>query len=228
MTKEPLARIDDAAQPARPAGARASADDLALVTQLLAGDEAAFTRVVRLYHGSLVRLAMVLVGNHAVAEEVVQDTWLAVLNGLPRFEGRSSLKTWIFTILTNRAKTHATRERRTVTFSDLSAAAGADEPAVDPDRFTSAGSWSTPPDRWEPDTPEKMLLRQEARTLIAKTMAGLPAGQRAVVTLGDIDGLDAVQVCHVLGLSETNRRVLLHRGRSKVRAALERYLAEPL
>ena len=205
---------------------KASADDLALVKRLLAGDEVAFTHVVERYHGPLLRFARLFVSNRAVAEEVVQDTWLAVLDGLPSFEGRSALKSWIFGILANRAKTRAVREKRTITFSELSASGVEDEPAVDPDRFTSAGAWSAPPGRWDGDTPEKLLLRQEALAVVEKAMAELPASQRAVVTLRDVEGLDAAEVCNILDVSETNQRVLLHRARSKVRAALERYMAE--
>lgn len=224
MSKDPV--VVDGAVPASPAvGDKTSAEDVALLKQLLAGDEAAFTHIVRRYHGSLIRLAMVFVATRDVAEEVVQETWLAVLNGLGVFEGRSALKSWIFSILTNRAKTRAIREKRSIPFSALSNPCFEDEPAVEPDRFTAGGKWSEPPGRWNIDTPEKMLLRQEARAVVEKAMADLPPSQRAVVTLRDVEGLDAAEVCHVLDISETNQRVLLHRGRSKLRAALERYLA---
>jgi len=205
-------------------GGKASAEDLALVRRLLAGDEAAFTHLVERYHGSLLRLAQVFVANRAVAEEVVQETWLAVLNGLHAFEGRSALKSWIFTILTNRAKTRAVREKRFIPFSELSGPGMKDEPVFEPDRFTSGGAWSRPPRRWDDDTPEKLLLRRETLALVEKTMAGLPSRQRAVVTLRDVEGLDAVEVCDILELSEANQRVLLHRARSKVRTVLERHL----
>ena len=202
------------------------ADEGALVKRLLAGDEAAFTHVVKRYHGPLIRFALLFVATRSVAEEVVQDTWVAVLSGLPSFEGRSALKSWIFGILANRAKTRAVREKRTIAFSELSAPGVEDEPAADPDRFTSAGSWSTPPGRWDQDTPERLLLRQEALAVVEKAMAELPASQRAVVTLRDVEGLEAAEVCNVLEISETNQRVLLHRARSKMRAALERYTLE--
>ncbi|MBI3493057.1 MAG: sigma-70 family RNA polymerase sigma factor, partial [Acidobacteria bacterium] len=184
------------------------------------------TYVVERYHGPLIRFALLFVATRAVAEEVVQDTWVAVLHGLPAFEGRSALKSWIFGILANRAKTRAVREKRTITFSQLSAPGDEDEPAVDPDRFTSAGDWSAPPGRWDQDTPEKLLLRQEALAVVEKTTTALPASQRAVVTLRDVEGLDAAEVCNILAISETNQRVLLHRARSKIRAALERYTLE--
>jgi len=208
------------------AGASAPAGDVALVKQLLAGDEAAFTSVVDRYHGPLLRFARLFVSNEAVAEEVVQDTWLAVLNGLPTFEGRSALKSWIFSILANRAKSRAVREKRTVAFSDLLSQGSESEPAVDPDRFTSAGAWSTPPGRWNTDTPESLLLHREALGVVEQAMAALPATQRAVVTLRDVEGLAPAEVCNILEISETNQRVLLHRARSRLRAALERYMVE--
>ncbi|MEO8682151.1 MAG: sigma-70 family RNA polymerase sigma factor [Vicinamibacterales bacterium] len=212
--------------PTAPVGGHASGDDLALVQQLLAGDEEAFTALVERYHGPLIRFALFFVANREVAEEVVQDTWVAVLNGLSSFQGRSALKSWIFSIVANRAKTRAIREKRTISFSELSSPGFDDEPAVDPDRFTATGGWASPPGRWDQDTPEKQLLRQEALAVVAAAMADLPTNQRAVVTLRDVDGLDAAEVCNILEVSETNQRVLLHRGRSKVRSALERYTLE--
>ncbi len=206
-------------------GTTESAEDRALRQRLLAGDENAFTQLVRQHQASLIRLAMVFVADREVAEEVVQDTWLAVLTGLNVFEGRSALKTWIFSILTNRAKTRGVHEKRSIPFSDLASPANDDESAVDPDRFTAAGNWSCPPDRWDPTTPEQLMLRREARVVVDRAIADLPPNQRAVVTLRDVDGLEAAEVCNVLGVSETNQRVLLHRGRSRIRAVLERYLA---
>lgn len=219
---------DDGSVPAsQPTDGKASAgaDDAALVKQLRAGEEAAFTWIVERYHGPLLRFARLFVANPAVAEEVVQDTWVAVLNGLPSFEGRSTLKSWIFSILANRAKSRAVREKRTITFSELSAPDHEDGPAVDPDRFTAAGAWSTPPGRWNADTPESLLLRREALGVVERAMAALPAAQCTVVTLRDVEHLEAAEVCNVLQISETNQRVLLHRARSKLRAALERYMS---
>jgi len=203
-------------------GGMASPGDLALVRKLLAGDEAAFTEVVERLHTPLIRFALLFVANREVAEEVVQDTWVAVLNGLPSFQGRSALKSWIFSIVANRAKSRAVRDKRTVTFSELSSA-DPEEPAVDPDRFTANGAWASPPARWDGDTPEKLLLHGEALAVVDTALAGLPPNQRAVVTLRDVDGLDAADVCNVLAISETNQRVLLHRGRSRIRSALEQY-----
>ena len=205
--------------------ARALADDLLLVQQLLDRNEAAFESLVERYHGALIRLAIVFVGDQAVAEEVVQETWIGVLNGLPSFEGRSSLKTWIFSILTNKAKTRGVRERRSIPFSALADPDAADDAAVDPARFASNGSWATAPVRWDDRTPERLLLSRESRVHLEAALADLPPNQRAVVTLRDIEELDPAEVCNVLDISETNQRVLLHRGRSRLRAALERYLA---
>lgn len=219
--------VDTSSAPApgeSPRGARASAEDTALVKRLLNGDEVAFTGLVEQYHGRLLRLAMVFVSDRASAEEVVQDTWLAVLTGLGSFEGRSGLKTWIFSILTNRAKTRGQRDKRSVPFSALSNQDREDEPAVHPSRFKPNGSWSAPPERWDEDTPEGLLLRHETRALVDRTIADLPASQRAVITLRDVEGLGSAEVCNVLEISETNQRVLLHRARAKVRTVLEQYL----
>lgn len=210
------------------AGARVGAcpEDLALVKQLLSGDEAAFASLVQRCHGRLIRLALVFVADRAVAEEVVQETWLVVLNGLRSFEGRSALKTWIFSILTNKARTRAGRERRSVPFSALTTRRPDDEPAVDRARFTSRGMWAVPPERWEEDTPEQLLLRDETRTMITNAIARLPQHQRAVVTLRDVEGLDSAEVCHILQINGTNQRVLLHRARSTLRSAMEKYLGD--
>ncbi len=205
-------------------GLRASPEDARLVKRLLDGDEAAFTGLVEQYHGRLLRLALVFVSDRASAEEVVQDTWLAVLTGLQSFEGRSGLKTWIFSILSNRAKTRAQRDKRSVPFSALRSPDADGDPAVDPSRFSPDGMWSAPPERWAEDTPEKLLLRRETRALIDQTIAELPAAQRAVITLKDVEGLDSAEICNILAISETNQRVLLHRARARVRAALEQYL----
>lgn len=199
-------------------------DDAALVNRLLDGDEAAFNGLVEQYHGRLLRLALVFVSDRASAEEVVQDTWLAVLTGLRSFEGRSALKTWIFSILTNRAKTRGQRDKRSVPFSALSGQHFPEDAAVSPSRFTPSGSWSAPPEQWDEDTPERLLLRRETRALIEQMITGLPPGQRAVVTLRDVEGLDSTEACNILEISETNQRVLLHRARARVRTALEQHV----
>jgi len=217
--------------PSSPAVPGPSEAERHLIVALTAGDEAAFVTLVELYHASLVRLALTFVQSHAVAEEVVQETWIGVLTGLPRFEGRSSLKTWIFRILSNQAKTRGVRERRTVPFSAFEGTDGGDaEPALDPSRFAHAapypGHWTAPPSPWDEDTPERLMLDTETRERITSAIAALPSNQRQVITLRDVEGWSAPEVCNVLGLSETNQRVLLHRARSRVRRAIETYLEQ--
>ena len=204
----------------------ASADDLRVVEALRAGDEAEFTRLVEEQSPAMLRVAQIYVSSRAVAEEVVQDAWVGVLRGIDRFEARSSLKTWIFRILTNTAKTRGQREGRSVPFSALEDSARAPEAAVDADRFHDASSRS--PGHWAskpPDLPEERLLAAETRELVASAIDGLPPGQRAVISLRDVEGWSSEEVCNALGLTETNQRVLLHRARSKVRRALEEYAA---
>jgi RNA polymerase sigma-70 factor (ECF subfamily) len=208
------------------------ADELEKLAALRSGDERAFAALVERHHGAMVRFAMVYVPSRAVAEEVAQETWLAVLDGLDRFEGRSSLKTWIFRILTHKALTRGVREHRTVPFSSLfDPAKDEGEPAVDPERFSSShggtypGHWSDPPRRWE-GAPEERLLSRETLAHVGAAIVALPPSQREVITLRDVEGWTSAEVCNVLGITETNQRVLLHRARSKVRRALERYLDE--
>jgi len=199
-----------------------------LIAGLRARDEDAFMMLVDLYSASLLRLAQMFVRDRAAAEEVVQETWLGVLRGIDRFEGRSSLKTWLFRILTNTAKTRGARESRSLPFS---AVGGDDEgPTVDPDRFQDAagrypGHWSSLPASWD-TTPEEQLLGRETQDVIRRTIDGLPESQRTVISLRDVEGWTSEEVRNVLDLSETNQRVLLHRGRAKVRRALEEYLTE--
>lgn len=200
--------------------------DREIIRRILSGDEAAFVSLVDAYHGRLLRLALVFVSSHAVAEEVVQETWAAVLTGLKSFEGRSSLKTWLFRILTNQAKTRGVREGRSMPFSALGDDDVGAEPTVDPARFRQSGRWAQPPLPWDEDTPEKLLLRQESMELLEKAIGELPPTQRAVLTLRDVEGLDSEEVCNVLDVSDTNQRVLLHRARSKVRRVLEQYMGK--
>lgn len=203
--------------------------DARLVAALRRGEEHAFSHLLELYHAPLLRLAMTYVRNRAVAEEVVQETWVGVIRGIDRFEKRSSLKTWIFRILANQAKTRALREGRTVPFSSLEGSGQSDEPAVEPERFLDASHprwphhWATPPASWE-GIPESRLLARETLALVQDAIDVLPAAQRAVITLRDIEGWTSDEVCELLEISETNQRVLLHRARSKVRRALEQYL----
>jgi RNA polymerase sigma-70 factor, ECF subfamily len=199
-----------------------------LVEALRRGDEAAFARLTEELNGPLMRLALVHVPSRAVAEEVVQDTWLGVIRGIDRFEGRSSLRTWIFQILLNNARTRGQRERRTLPFSSLRRRGPEerDEPAVDADRFQGRrgeypGHWARPPVEW--DSPEERLAGDAARAVMLSAISKLPERQREVLALRDIQGYTAEDACNALRLTETNQRVLLHRGRSKVRAALERH-----
>jgi RNA polymerase sigma-70 factor (ECF subfamily) len=205
----------------------ASAADHELVARLRAGDEQEFMRLVGELGPSLLRVARLYVRTRATAEEVVQETWLGVLNGLDRFEGRSSLKTWIFRILTNTAKTRGVRESRSIPFSALGDDVGDEgDSTVDPDRFLAegeyAGHWATSPRAWS--QPDERLEAAETRAVIENAIAELPESQRTVITLRDVEGWSAEEVCNVLDLTETNQRVLLHRARAKVRRALDDYL----
>jgi RNA polymerase sigma-70 factor, ECF subfamily len=212
---------------ARPATSTA---ELELLDRLRRGDEAAFTQTVERLNGSMLRLAMAHVGTRAVAEEVVQDAWVGVLAQLDRFEGRSSLRTWVLRIVANQARTRAVRERRTLPFSSLDDPREPGPPAVEPERFLPAGHrwaghWASPPSSWA-DVPEERLLSAETRAEVERAVELLPPAQRAVVTLRDVEGMTASETCELLGLTEGNQRVLLHRARSRVRRALERYLEE--
>ena len=206
----------------------ASVDDARLVEALRDRDERAFEQLTREYNPSLLRVAQIYVTSRAVAEEVVQETWLGVLKGIERFEARSSLKTWIFRILTNIAKTRAVRDGRTLPFSALQDPARVPEAAVEADRFLDSehprwpGHWAVKPAPW----PEEALVAGETLERLAEAIEALPATQRAVISLRDIEGWTSEEVRNALDLSETNQRVLLHRARSKVRAALESYLEQ--
>jgi RNA polymerase sigma-70 factor (ECF subfamily) len=192
-------------------------DESVLLAALRAGDERAFMHIVELYTPGMRRLALSYVRTPALADDVVQEAWLGVLKGLDRFEGRSALRTWIYRIVANIARTRAVREARSAPFSSF---ATADEPSVDPDRFAPDGHWGSPPEPW------RAILDTEARAVIDAAIATLPDQQRHVIELRDVEGWSSDDVRNVLELSETNQRVLLHRARSKVRAALEDYLGE--
>lgn len=204
--------------------------ELELIAALRRRDESAFTRLIDLHHSSLLRVARIYVGSQAVAEEVVQETWLGVLKGLDKFEGRCSLKTWIFQILVNRAKTRGEREGRMIPFSAMfDPQADPGEPAVDPSQFNDndpewPGGWVSQPRDWG-RTPEQSLLSKEFRALVQAAIDTLPPSQKDVITLRDVQGWTSDEVCNILGVSETNQRVLLHRARSKVRQALDQYFA---
>lgn len=207
----------------------ASVDDMRLIASLRAGDERAFMELVERYGPSMLRVAMLFVRTRAVAEEVVQDAWVGVLNGIDRFEGRSSFKTWLFRILTNTAKTRGERESRSTPVSFLTDAElepGAT--SVDPDRFLPegerwAGWWASAPTRFD-EQPESRLLSSETLSVVRGVIEELPAAQRAVIAMRDIAGFSSEEVCENLGISEGNQRVLLHRARTKVRVALEQHL----
>lgn len=207
----------------------AFADDAQLARALREGDEKAFGELVERYHSSLLRVAMIYVKDRSVAEEVVQETWLGVIHGLDRFESRSRLKTWIFRILTNRAKTRAVRESRTIPFSSLPPEEGEDRPSVEPERFFPAGEsrwaghWASPPRSWD-DLPERRLVSRETLGVISSAIDALPPTQAQVITLRDVEGWSSDEVCALLDISDANQRVLLHRARSKVRRELEAYL----
>ncbi len=203
-----------------------SSQDIDLVRRLRAGEEAAFVELVERHHASLVRFAMTFVRTEAAAEEVAQDTWMGVLSGLSAFEERSSVKTWLFRILANQAKTRGVRDARSTPFSALGELEDGSEPAVAPARFNQGGMWAQPPNRWSDDTPERLALRGEAMELVERTIDALPPQQRAVMLLRDVEGESAEDVCNTLGITETNQRVLLHRARMRVRQVLEQYLAE--
>ncbi len=201
------------------------AAESAEVAALLAGDEAAFLALVSRHRGAMLRVASLYVKSRASAEEAVQDAWIGVLRGLHLFQGRASLKSWIFRILVNCAKMRALHDGRAVPLSAVVDDAGDDEPSVSPDRFLEegerwAGHWSRPPEPW----PDAKVESGEMVALVREALEGLPAAQRAVMTLRDVDGWEGAEVCELLGISEGNQRVLLHRARSKVRGFVEQRL----
>jgi RNA polymerase sigma-70 factor, ECF subfamily len=189
------------------------ADERDLVVRLQAGDEAAFAELVRAYQTRLLRLAESVVSSRPVAEEVVQDTWLAVVRGVDRFEGRSSLKTWLFHILLNRARSTAGREARVTTLADGDVG----------ERFDRSGAWVTPPTPWA-DRAEDQLVAEHLADRVRELLPTLPSGQREVVILRDIEGLGPAEVCELLGVTDGNQRVMLHRGRALLRRRLEQEL----
>ena len=205
----------------------AQQDDQGLIAALRRGDAQVFAALVDVHSPALLRVATAYVPSRAVAEEVVQETWIAVMRGIDRFEGRSSLKTWIFRILTNLAMRSGSRERRSVPFAALAAAEDTNEPSVDPDRFLPAdhelfpGHWLRMPAPWP--TPEEGLLAGETRDVIAAAIEQLPKAQRTVIGLRDIEGWSSEEVCEALEISAGNQRILLHRARSRVRNAIESY-----
>jgi RNA polymerase sigma-70 factor, ECF subfamily len=209
-----LGLILTVAAPLLPLGRRALVDrDADLLKRLRAGEEEAFVLLVARHHASMLRLARSFVSSRAIAEEVVQDTWLGVLRGLDGFAERSTLQTWLLRILVNRARSTGVREHRSVPVADAT-------PAVDQSRFDASGAWSSPPEHWVEESDERLLAEGLAER-IHSTLDGLPPRQREVVMLRDVDGLSGQEVCEVLAISAANQRVLLHRGRSHLRQALE-------
>ncbi len=211
---------------AHPRSALSASEEAELVARLRGGDERAFEALVERHYATMLAVARGYVRTRAVAEEVVQEAWLGVLNGIDRFEGRSSLKTWIMRIVVNIAITRGERETRTIPFSAF--APEGDEPAVDPDRFRDEsdgfpGHWRAYPGNWAL-LPEDTLLGRETLDVVKRAIEELPAAQRVVITMRDVGGCSAEEVCGTLDVSEGNQRVLLHRARSHVRTALERHL----
>jgi RNA polymerase sigma-70 factor (ECF subfamily) len=200
----------------------ALADD-ELVRRVRSGDRSAFAGLVRRHGGPLLRFARVFVRDESVAEEVVQETWLAVLEGLGGFEERAAFKTWLYRILANRARTRAVREGRSVPFSAV-AQADDERGGLDPERFDAGGGWRDPPVGWTDETPEALALEAETREVMRAAVAALPAAQQAVLVLRDEDGLETEEICNLLELTVTNQRVLLHRARTRVRQALEEHM----
>jgi RNA polymerase sigma-70 factor (ECF subfamily) len=204
-----------------------SAADRELVGALRAGDETAFGSLIDRYFAPMLSVARAYVATREAAEDVVQETWMGVIEGIDRFEGRCSLKTWMYRILVNRARTRGERESRTRPFSSLERD---NEPVVDPARFVPAGHrwggmWATPPSR---NFPEEQTLAGETRGILQSVLEELPANQRTVLSLRDLQDLTSEEVCELLNISEGNQRVLLHRARAKARNALERYFDEPV
>ncbi|BFU91288.1 MAG: RNA polymerase sigma24 factor [Nitrospira sp.] len=202
--------------------------DVVLLARLRQGDESAFDELVTRHHSALIRMAMGYVADREVAEEVVQDTWMAVIEGFGRFEGRSSLRTWIFGIMIHKAKDRGVREKRHATFSSFESVGADSEEAVDPSRFHQSGErtghWVFPPQPWDEQTPEKLLASQQAVNAMNQAIEALPRTLRDVLILCDVQGINAKEICEILKITATNLYVRLHRARERVRQAVETYL----
>ncbi len=218
----PAGAITQTAARDRRATARGSSPNLKVLARLRAVDESIISELVRQYHRPLLRFALGFLRSEALAEEVVQDTWAAVVDGLASFEGRSSAELWIFRILANRAKARARREACSVPFSALEPC-GSDDAALDPTRFFIDGHWVESPRSFTEENPEKQLIHKEAMSCLERSLRQLPLNQRAVVTLRDVQGMGSDEVCNLLGIRRINQRVLLHRARLKLRRALEEH-----
>jgi len=203
-------------------------DEEEFVARLRAGDERAFRDLVERYHGRLGRLARSFCRTDALVEEAVQETWLAIIKGISRFEGRAPLQSWMFSILVNIARKMAVREKRHLDVGKEATAGAADsgDPDGDDEREPGMGPngrWEQPPAPWGFEDPEAVFLREEARQVIEQALETMPEAQRRVVLLRDVEGLASEEVCNILGVTGTNERVLLHRGRARVRQALDSY-----
>jgi RNA polymerase sigma-70 factor, ECF subfamily len=218
--------VSSAPQAVKLSGVRKAEDQL--IVRLKRGDEGAFDELVNQHHSALIRMAMGYVADQEVAEEVVQDTWMAVIESLNRFEGRSSLRTWICGILIHKAKDRGVREKRHTTFSAFESYDDDNDEAVDPSRFQQtgewAGHWAFPPQPWDERTPETLLASQQAVNAMQRAIEALPATLKEVLILRDVEGVDAKEVCEMLKITETNLYVRLHRARERVRVAVETYL----
>lgn len=199
-------------------------DESDLLERLRSGDDATFRELIRKHQTSLVGVAQAFVKNRATAEEVVQDTWLALVEGLDSFEGRSSLKNWIFAILANKARTRAVRDGRVVAAGKLTGDAEDDEPVVDPSRFDASGHWSDPPRSWDEVTPERIVSGRQIWAHVRDAIDELPEAQKSVIILRDVEQMDAAEVRDILGVSDANQRVLLHRARAQIRQFTERLI----
>lgn len=199
-----------------------------LLARLRQGDEKAFDELVTRHHSALIRTAMGYVADREMAEEVVQDTWMAVIEGLGRFEGRSSLRTWIFGIMIHKAKDRGVREKRHTTFSSFESADDDSDETIDPSRFHQsgewAGHWAFPPQPWDDRTPEKLLASEQAVNAMNRAIEKLPRTLKEVLILRDVEGVEAKEACEMLKITETNLYVRLHRARERVRRAVETYL----
>ena len=219
------------AAPSGSVGSSLLQEEQLLIDRLRNGDEGAFDELVGAHHGALVRMALGHVADREVAEEVVQDTWMAVIQGLSRFEGRSSLRTWIFGILIHKAKDRGVREKRHTTFSDFESHDDDHDEAIDPSRFHQsgewAGHWSVPPQPWDEQTPEALLASRQAVAAMQQAIEALPPTLKDVLILRDIEGIEAKKACELLKITETNLYVRLHRARERVRRSVEVYLEGP-
>ena len=202
-------------------------DDPAFLARLRAGDSGAYRQLIRRFHASLVSVANSIIGSRAQAEEVVQDAWLAVFNGINRFEGRSTLATWLFSIVLNRARTRASREARLVGLPGILDGAQGAERAVDVTEFQPDGHWIETPRLWDELNPERVVAGKQLWAHVQEAIDRLPAGQRAVIILRDIEGHEAEETCELLGISAENQRVLLHRARGRIRKTIDALVARP-